>query len=384
MRAIVISNEAFPRESAGANYIQYFSMCLMELGYNVLVLGKNKSGKNNNGGTYHGIEYTLRENHESYTEKLYFNKNYYKTVAKQFKFCNNDVFFFYNTNPYLFDLYRKMFPASKMYYIRVEDLQPYQFKLGKYNPRFLLEKKAIAYAYKNMNGILSISTVLSEQDKQHGCRSIVLPIMADPFEYGFVEDIGKDDIVNFIYPGMKTTGYEDDIALAFSSFASLPSSALDRVRIHITGTSKDKMRSIISDELYQKMQKNIILYGFLQYEELVSLFQKMNYIVLIRKINKITIANFPSKVPECLGYGIIPVCTEVGDYTEYYLNDENAIIIRGTSIKDCASAILKAVDLPQEKYEVMRNAARKTAVEKFYYKRWAPVISSFLNAEEVE
>lgn len=50
-RVFIISREKFPRGSAGANYIQYFALALIEDGYHVIVIGENnthetKCGKN--------------------------------------------------------------------------------------------------------------------------------------------------------------------------------------------------------------------------------------------------------------------------------------------------------------------------------------------------
>lgn len=76
----------------------------------------------------------------------------------------------------------------------------------------------------------------------------------------------------------------------------------------------------------------------------------MDYLFLAREKNIITESNFPSKVPEMLVYGVIPVCSDVGDYTKLYLeNDVNAIIFEGAAPEECSQAYRRAINIDKEK-----------------------------------
>ena len=92
-----------------------------------------------------------------------------------------------------------------------------------------------------------------------------------------------------------------------------------------------------------------------------------------------TEANFPSKVPEIMCYGVIPVASRVGDYTRFYLKDGvDSIIMDGCSPEDIHAAISRCLALsPESLLDLSRNA-RLAAEKTFWYKNWTKKIGTFL------
>ena len=377
-RAFIISFERFPRGSAGANYIQYFALALLNKEWDVVVIGRQGKEADYNERIYKGIRYVSASAERTTKNKLYFDDIFFENLIRKYEMSAEDYFIFYNSNIFLFHLFSKKFGTNKMYLIRVEDRQAFQFKLGKMNLRYQLDQYAIRYAQKNMKGIFSISKRLVEQDTKAGGRSMCLPIMADPYEYPADVEKKKGDVVEFIYPGLKATGFEDDITTMILAIAELPEKIKDRIRLHITGTNLDTVRNSVQETLFQKVEKVIVCHGFIPYEELVALFQKSDFLLLIRHENEVTQANFPSKVPEMMAYGIVPICTDVGDYTKDYLSNECAFIVPVGNVEACKEAITKAVEIPNKEYISMRKAGRKLVEQKFFYKNWADEIANFL------
>lgn len=377
-RVFIVSFEDFPRRSAGANYIQYFALALIHSGWDVIVLGQHGEKEDYDEHCYKNIKYVSTPAIRTVKTKFYFNEKFYSTIAKKYSLSNEDYFIFYNSNWFLFRFFINRFSRSNMFFIRVEDRQPYQFKYGKLNPRYILDQMAIYYAQTKMNGVFSISKKLVKQDVARGARSMCLPILADPYEFECKIKKKKNEIVNFIYPGMKVTGYEDDLVTMFEAITSLSSIDLSRTRLHITGASKEKVQAVIGTEMYERLKHNLVIHGFLPYEELVSLYQKSDFLLLIRKMNEVTEANFPSKIPELMSYGVVPICTDIGDYTNDYLSQECAFIIHGNSASDCKNAIHCAINMSEKSYLLMRQKARYLVEKTFYYKHWAEKINAFL------
>lgn len=50
----------------------------------------------------------------------------------------------------------------------------------------------------------------------------------------------------------------------------------------------------------------------MKYGELIGLYQEMHFLLLARGVSQMTLANFPSKVPETMCFGIVPIVSEVG------------------------------------------------------------------------
>lgn len=92
-----------------------------------------------------------------------------------------------------------------------------------------------------------------------------------------------------------------------------------------------------------------------------------------------TLANFPSKVPEVMNMGIVPIVSDVGDYTKYYLEDgKNSIFIFGSGEQACYEAVQKALKLFPKQFKELSKNARRCVEERFDYHVWAPVIREMI------
>lgn len=382
-RIFVFGNVKFPRGNAGANYIEYLSLALKTNGWEVIVIGsgKNRSCDNHHGRfIYNDIEYYNNESSPSILKILKGDKMFWNSVTSRYQIYGNDYVIFYSPDYSLFRFFSKIVNPQHVSIIRVEDPQPYQYKLGKWNPKFILYKKALQFARKKFGKVIVISSTIEEQERNNGCKTLLLPIMANPYEFEFVER-HKSENVQLLYPGMKATAYEDDVVMMMKAIMKLTEIHNYHIKLHITGIKHDKFRQWADSANLDtaKLMSKVIVHDWLEYTDLIRLYQDSDFLLLPRKINAITKANFPSKVPEAMSFGIIPICTVVGDYTKYYLQDcENSIFISGNSLNDCCNAIVKACELSDAQYSNMRNNARKLVEERFYYNNWAGSIHNFI------
>ncbi len=208
--------------------------------------------------------------------------------------------------------------------------------------------------------------------------------MANPYEYGYV-DKKKEAIIWFIYPGMKVTGYEDLPELMIGAVDEVKKEIGAEIELHITGMRKESISKWATGKNITIPADVVIYHDWLEYSDLIKLYSKADFLLLARQNNEITRANFPSKVPELMSFGVIPVCSDVGDYTKYYLEDGvNSIIFQPDSYEDCKAAVRRACLLSDEQYSNMRRSARQLVEDKFYYGNWAQQINDFLLGEETE
>ncbi|MBP3198369.1 MAG: hypothetical protein J6N21_15380, partial [Butyrivibrio sp.] len=90
-------------------------------------------------------------------------------------------------------------------------------------------------------------------------------------------------------------------------------------------------------------------------------------------------ANFPSKIPVLMAKGIIPVVSDVGDYTKYYLkNNYNSFVIDGASPEVFAREILRIVSLPEYQLELLHKNAWETAKNEFEIVNWKERFCQFI------
>lgn len=382
-RVFIVSREKFPRGSAGANYIQYFAQALIEEGYKVIVIGENNTYETECGKRYKSIEYATYKSYASHVAISSFDLRQFKKILSYYKANCDDYYIFYSLELAGMKYCLKELKAKRIFGIRVEDMQPKQYKFGIFNPKYIKYRQSVNYIWKYSLGDFAISERLYKQDVKHKCNSTILPIMADPYEYDHDINHIKSKIVNFIYPGLKPNNQEDDLILTLNSIAHLDDETRKRVVIHITGkTNIESIKGKIKLETFNKIKDQLVVHGFMNYDDLILLYKQMDYLLLLRKKNKITKANFPSKIPELLSYGVIPVCSDVGDYTKKYLTNQCAFIVAPECMSSSIEAIRQAIELPQDKYQQMRDAARKLAENKFYYKHYRKQIADFMKKSD--
>lgn len=387
-RVFIFANERFPRGSAGANYIEYLALAIQSSGIKVVVLGKGENYKGNSKDgifCYNSIEYYNDSRKLSKIRGVFDNRKHFEEVFDRYKIQRDEYFLLYSIEYQLFRRIAKKVDNNHVSVIRVEDYQSFQYKYRSLSPNYISYKLALMYARKKFKKFIPISRLISEKEERNGSKCLCLPIMANPYEFGYSVRSMDEEVVRFVYPGMKVTTYEDDIKLMFESLAIAERLCKKRLELHITGITKDKFeRSLQAYHVNkEKMPKNVVMHEWMEYDDLIELYKSMDYLILARKDNAVTRANFPSKVPELMSFGVVPVCTDVGDYTKYYLeNTINSIIYKPDSVKSCIEAIVRAAQLDNTQYQNLRMNARSLVEKKFYYGNWAKKIVEFILEEK--
>ena len=191
--------------------------------------------------------------------------------------------------------------------------------------------------------------------------------MADTLEYPVGEKAFNK--IKFIFPGNGLM--KDAIDVVLKSFSQLTLQEKERVELHLCGIKEEKIKNIWSPHEYDSLKDMLIVHKWMHYEELIELYQSMHFLVLAREENQMTLANFPSKVPEVMCYGVVPIVSRVGDYTKYYLEDNvNSLIFDGCTIDLCLEKIRKALSMSQEEILELSFNARECAENKFDYRNW--------------
>ena len=381
-RIFILGSIGFPRGGAGANYDQYVALALKECGWEVIIIGcgiNREEDLVNSRYLYKGIEYWNENN--SIKVKYGIALRHYKNAHFKYRITKDDYFIIRDLGWMTLVKTILRYGTHNMCYVHFEDVLPLQYNKAFINPKYWTD--VIKWFIKNhfIKKSLPISERLEKIDKSYGCECLRLPIMADPYEYDYIESDKKPNILQFIYPGAKLNGCEDNIELMLRAFSELSQEEKNHIKLHITGVTKNKLIKKIhnAENIIQRLDGVLIIHDWMEYNDLIRLYQSVDFLILVRYKNKITIANFPSKVPETLCFGIIPVCTEVGEYTMSYLrNNKNSIVFSGEMQQECMNAIRKAINLSESDYLRYRKEARTTAIEEFSYKKWSKRLNDFI------
>lgn len=222
------------------------------------------------------------------------------------------------------------------------------------------------------DAILSISEYIDDYYINKGMKVYRLPPMIDCAKCGTISK--TMDKYRFIIPSRK-----DSLQSMVLAFSELEKEELNKIELHLSGVKKEKLKDMIDQSVLCYLEPYMFIHDWMRYEELVDLYNQMHFLLIARNICRRTLANFPSKVPECMSLGIVPLVSDVGDYTKYYLKDGvDSIFIQGDSVKEIKRSIKKAMSLSVAQFEKYSDNAVLCARTKFDYHIWSDKLQEIL------
>lgn len=378
-RVFICAKQNYPRRSAGANYIQYLSLAMNEVGYTPVVMSSGQYTECQNDAyeqkyLFRGMEFynpfLYKNKYLKHIEFVYFDGGRFIQALKKYGAKNGDIIISYLMEE---KTLRTIKDFAKKRDIRcaacvVEWLPPETFSNRK---KYESYKNSLEQVIPEYNVILPITNYIASKYERVDSTVCVLPIMTDTGEFPY-RGHDFETKIRLIFPanGMM----KDSMKNMLEGLGKCPKEIRERLEFHITNYGEDKIAQDLAGcdaEIAKNLESIVFTHKWLEYDELVDLYKKMDFLLLARETNQLTLANFPSKVPESMTHGVIPIASRVGDYTNIYLKDGiNSIIFDGCSAEDCIVAIKRAASLSETELTQMHNNARMTAENEFNYHNW--------------
>lgn len=375
-RVFIFSEGAFPRYGANSNYIQYLAYCIKEAGMQPYIISQlNKEIISSEAAQleYRGLKILRTEFGNNRITKFIQSRTGFLSerisILKKMKIDSKDyVLVFRSKHIFLKSLLKlRSRTGFKLIGAVLELFGRKEFDVKHADREYRSYVKTFNEYFPQFDLILPISTFIEEYFKKRGCRTFLIPIMADCAE--FTREDKEFSKYRIIIPA--NGKMKDSLSLMLKSYCALEKSELERSELHLCGIKKDKIYQALSEKELKIFQKYAIVHDWMKYDELVALYQKMHYLLLIREICQMTQANFPSKVPETMNFGIVPLVSEVGDYTKYYLKDGvNSFFIKEHDIESCKKSLSAAINLSKEEYQSYSSNAIACVEQRFDYHNW--------------
>lgn len=384
-RLFILSSCYYPRGGASANYLQYLAMSAKEAGYYPTIIAPinpefaEELELHNN--TYQGIRVlglTVSENkilrHISAKRDMIEQK---EAILIRENIGNKDIVYVSGANK---DTFSHLLRLREKYHFKLTAGVLELFEEKDFECRFR-HYYYQRYWYTNSNLIpkcdmvFPISTFIKDFYESKGTSTFIIPPLTE-----VRGETAKEQLpYKFILPA--NGKMKDNLASMVCAFLNLSDQELSRVELHLCGISEEKLRSVLNKQEWKRLEKIVIIHKWMKYDELEKLYEEMHYLLLARDICQMNLANFPSKVPETMAYGIVPIASRVGDYTELYLRDgENSFIIEGSKVEQVTEAIHKAISASYDEYKNMSKAARRCVYKCFDYRTFSVQLKDVLDS----
>lgn len=385
-RAFIFGFLDFPRGSASANYVQNLALAIKDIGYIPIVISSGDTtlcefDEQTECYLYEGIyfvPYVLKKNRIlHYIQFRYFLGQLVIRALKKMKCQKQDIIIAYSLKPTEMEPVFKFARKKKILTIScITELFPATyFPKGEKDASWKEYKRCITKSIQMADKQWPISTYIDNYLEDYKCDTLIIPPMVDTENIIFDGKHRCNDKVRIIFSGNRTI--KDALIAMASSVVNVNKRNGREIELYITGVRGEFFEG--KPEIQAEIGKTIILHDWMTYNELQLLYRKMDFILLAREINQITLANFPSKIPEALAYGVIPIVSRVGDYTEFYLEDgKNSIIFEGATTIACEEALQRALSMNVEEIEIMSKEARILAEKCFDYHVWSKQIEEHI------
>ncbi|MCU6784515.1 glycosyltransferase [Anthropogastromicrobium aceti] len=375
----------FPRGGAAANYVQSFAKVFLRLGKNVIVISNINPNIKLEGNKYQEIQVEnvqLREDKLGhYIDFNFLMGKYYEQILSGLSVDCSDLIIAYSRDSFILNSVLKIGKkvGAKTGVCLVEWFEKKDY--GKWFRNVEYWKSQISFYRVNLkfDYIFPISTYIEGYYKKKNCKTFRLPSLVDTEEFEYNEKKITDKRI-FIFPG--NGKMKDALEETIQAFALLRDEEVLKLEFHICGVGKLAKQIIKENKLENSPAGKIVIHEWMPYEELIDLYRRAHFMILARDISRMTLANFPSKIPETLSYGIIPICSRVGDYTKLYLMDGvNSLIMDGCDVQTILHGIRRALAMSDQDIINYSNKCRITAETKFDYKQWVKPLDKFLEKE---
>lgn len=383
-KIFICTHSQLPHGDANSNYIFHMALSLVNEGFEVIVIGRSKTidacREMNNGVMCINLPKIQKISGKIEGHTLYGNRLCNELDAQHIH--KDDYIIVYGGYVSLFLAIAKRMSFMEQGHINscvVEWPTRKQFKYKAFDPDYLLWKYVFGKMIPKWKKVIVISENLQTHFNKMGCKTFLLPplINSDAKVVGKKRNLEK---VQFIYAG--ADAQKDAISNMLLGIEELSEEERKAFVFHITSLTAEKARKLLGEKQYilDKYSECINIHGWIDYAELMNLYYSADYLLLARETNQFTLSNFPSKVPEMMNYGIIPVCSSVGDYTSQYLRHMiDSVIFDGANPMDCAEAMRLAISIPEDQRKKMSEQSIITAKKRFDYRMWGKELAEFIS-----
>lgn len=308
-----------------------------------------------------------RERSENFFIRRFFAIKRYFNVFWFFKYfvkVNGPIhaIILYSRSPFLM-IYFKMLAKwfSAVYLLEVTEHPLNDFK------KYSLWKLFFPWAvYPLFNGFICISKSMQNYCIKHkgkNAQVVHIPPLIDVDD--FLKDHTKPVDKDYLFYSGSLTIHRDGIDILIKAFNKVsqkfPSLKLILGGKWYDGKTKDEICSLINT---LRLNRRIILLGFLSKEEIMAYACNAKILCVPRRSNIQTNSAFPIKLAEYLATGKPVLATSVGDIPDYITDGKNGYLSEPGSVESLTEKILNILENYDEALKV-GSAGKKVALEKF-------------------
>lgn len=378
-KILVAISDSFPYGAAYAARTRALCKLFQAAGYETDILCDYISGNSDtkeygeiyfvSEGPYYGLKKLLKlpNDYKKKLESLLVKNKYDYVVARS-----------------MFDRFDKVFSVVRKYSVPLilESCEWYDvrgFKHGRLDIRYYQFLHCFQRTYNKVDGVIAISRLLEQHYKQFVKNVIRVPGIHEVEKLPYRTEVTEKGSLNLIFGGNAIGGKEEFSSLLIALYQIKASER--NICLHIYGSSEQEVVNSLEKEakqIYIKLKEVVIFHGHVPQEEMANVCMESDFGVFFRPDRRSSHAGFPTKLGEYLAAGTPVITNDTGDISFVLENGQNGYLLSNSKPETICKVIETCMSLDTEQYQIMRKAARESALRKLDYTIYAEIIKSFL------
>ncbi len=255
---------------------------------------------------------------------------------------------------------------------------PWQVPGGPLSPFRWDSELRMRWLQKRLDGVLAISSYLQDYYAAAGVPTLRVPPLVDLHEDKWCSlPSPTADQMRLVYGG--TPGRKDLIGNAIRGLPALRRAGVP-VRLTLLGPSSTAVRSLMGGDglAEDDAQAGVECLGRIPQHEVPQHLAAADFSILLRPRRRFTQAGFPTKLVESLAAGVPVLVNPTSDVGQYVRDGQQGLHLADATPEAFCAGVRRAWDLPRDRWQAMRLAARRCAAEAFDYRRHVSRLDDFV------
>ncbi|WP_185960006.1 glycosyltransferase [Planococcus soli] len=233
------------------------------------------------------------------------------------------------------------------------------------------------YLHKKIDGVICISSFLSNYYKEH-TKTLILPPLIDLQEEKWELREFSNKPCNkriFVYSG-RPGKHKDKLNYIINALSELKDN--NSYIFKVIGIKKSEYLLYYPEHtaILEDLKNLVIFLGRVSHAESLRHVTSADYVIFLRENKRVNNAGFPTKFVESITCGTPVITTDTSDITKFLIEKENGFIVEVDNTHKLVRKMNYILDLEESKVKEMKDNCLKSTV--FHYKNYLSETQNFM------
>jgi len=218
------------------------------------------------------------------------------------------------------------------------------------------------FLHSRLDGVITISKYLQKYYISKNKNVILVPPLVDLEDNKWNKriDAAENNFLVLTYAGSLGQAKED-LGMLFRSLLMLKKMHKNKFKLNVVGFSREEYLGMSKDEkIPEELSSDISFRGRLTNKQVISTLQQSDFSIFIRKMNRKTLAGFPTKFVESLASGTPVLTNEASDLKDYLIDGFNGYFLNVSSDSDLSNSLSKILSMKNSSFKELKINCRSS------------------------